>query len=252
MSMTSGRDVVPGTLEAGGHAEQKFRELRAEYRRSIRKVTWPILAVAVTSSFVGYMRTDFVTYLLVLLGGGAFVLFLAWRDILPRHVEHWEEGAEGERKTAKQLSKLPPGWRVWHDLNGPRGNIDHLVVGRGGVFVLDTKNWTDRSVSFERGVPVSTSRHRPTSRFLDHRLAGAMLARSAAQSAPLAKALGRRVWVQAVVVLWADLEQPVTQVNRVTYVHGSELSGWLISQPQRLTDVEVQTLARAIGRSTTP
>jgi len=46
MSMTSARDVVPGTMEAGGHAEQGFRELRADYRRSIRRVTWPILAVA--------------------------------------------------------------------------------------------------------------------------------------------------------------------------------------------------------------
>lgn len=188
-----------------------------------------------------------VTYLLVFFGGGAFVLFLAWRDILPAHVEHWEEGAEGERKTAQQLSKLPPGWRVWHDLNGPRGNIDHLVVGRGGVFVLDTKNWTDRSLSFERGVPVSTSRRRPTRRFRDDRLPGTMLARSAAQSAPLAKALGRRVWVQAVVVLWADLEQPVAQVNRVTYLHGSELSGWLTSQPHRLSTAEVEKLANAIG-----
>ena len=68
-----------------------------------------------------------------------------------------------------------------------------------------------------------------------------------AQSAPLAKALGRRVWVQAVVVLWADLEQPVAQVNRVTYLHGSELSGWLTSQPHRLSTAEVEKLANAIG-----
>ena len=95
MSMTSARDVVPGTMEAGGHAEQRFREMRADYRRSIRRVTWPILAVAVTTSFVGYLRTDLVTYLLVFFGGGAFVLFLAWRDILPAHVEHW--GGRGRR-----------------------------------------------------------------------------------------------------------------------------------------------------------
>jgi hypothetical protein len=116
MSMTPARDVLPGSMEAG-HAEQMFRELRADYRRSIRKVTWPILVVAVMTSFVGYLRTDFVTYLLVFFGGGAFVPFLAWRDILPAHVGYWEAGAEGERQTAKQLGKLPPGWRIWHDLN---------------------------------------------------------------------------------------------------------------------------------------
>jgi hypothetical protein len=120
-------------------------------------------------------------------------------------------------------------------------------VGRGGVFVLDTKNWADRSVTFERGVPVTTPRRRPTNRFIHDRVPGAMLGRSAAQSAPLTKVLGRRVWVQAVVVLWAELERPVTEVNRVTYLHGSELSGWLTSRPHRLSAVDVDTLAQAIG-----
>lgn len=54
-------------------------------------------------------------------------------------------------------------------------------------------------------------------------------------------------WVQAVVVLWAELEQPVTETNRVIYVEGSELRAWLMGQPQRLSIEEVEALGCGIG-----
>jgi hypothetical protein len=54
----------------------------------------------------------------------------------------WERGADGERATAAQLDRLSPRrWTVWHDLRVPGScaNIDHLVVGRSGVWVIDSK-----------------------------------------------------------------------------------------------------------------
>ena len=39
------------------------------------------------------------------------------------------------------------GWQVLHDLHWPGrpfANIDHIVVGPGGVFVIDSKNWLGR------------------------------------------------------------------------------------------------------------
>lgn len=57
--------------------------------------------------------------------------------------EAWRIGAEGERRTAKALDKLPPSYRVLHDLPMPRSraNIDHVVVGPTGVFTIETKNY---------------------------------------------------------------------------------------------------------------
>ena len=42
----------------------------------------------------------------------------------------------------KRLVKLGPAWRVLHSIPvGSRGtDIDHLVIGPGGVFSLNTKN----------------------------------------------------------------------------------------------------------------
>ena len=65
-----------------------------------------------------------------------------------RAAEQWEKGAEGERSTAEALAALPAdSWTVMHDVawpGRPRANIDHVVVGPGGVFVIDSKNWAGR------------------------------------------------------------------------------------------------------------
>ena len=60
---------------------------------------------------------------------------------------NWRRGARGERRTARQLRPLlRRGWVVFHDLAIPRSgaNADHLVIGPGGVFLIDSKNWRGR------------------------------------------------------------------------------------------------------------
>ena len=59
----------------------------------------------------------------------------------------WQRGAAGERRTARLLSQLERhGWAVLHDLAlpGSRANLDHLVIGPGGVFVIDSKQYRGR------------------------------------------------------------------------------------------------------------
>lgn len=66
---------------------------------------------------------------------------------LLRNAEMYERGADGEVQTASVLAALPPEWVSLHDLRWPgrqRANIDHIVLGPGGIFVIDTKNWSGR------------------------------------------------------------------------------------------------------------
>ena len=66
---------------------------------------------------------------------------------LQRSAALWEKGAEGEVAVARALEALPEGWVALHDLVWPgrqRANIDHVVIGPGGVFVVDAKNWSGR------------------------------------------------------------------------------------------------------------
>jgi hypothetical protein len=77
------------------------------------------------------------------------VLGLGWRlrFRVSQDTRNWQRGARGERRTARQLRRLGRhGWVVFHDLAipGSGANADHLVIGLGGVFLLDSKNWRGR------------------------------------------------------------------------------------------------------------
>lgn len=64
---------------------------------------------------------------------------------LNRVAEKYEQGAAGEQATADALKALPPGWRVMHDVKWPGrrfANIDHVVIGPSGIYVVDSKLWT--------------------------------------------------------------------------------------------------------------
>jgi hypothetical protein len=59
----------------------------------------------------------------------------------------WRRGAAGERRTAHLLEHLgQQGWAVLHDLAipGSQANLDHVVIGPGGVFVIDSKQYRGR------------------------------------------------------------------------------------------------------------
>ena len=60
----------------------------------------------------------------------------------PLSTRAWRVGAQGEITLAAALAAVPD-IRLLHDrrVAGTRGNIDHLVVGPAGVFVVDAKHY---------------------------------------------------------------------------------------------------------------
>jgi hypothetical protein len=68
-----------------------------------------------------------------------------WRRFLggrfKRDYGAWSQGAEGEEVVGEILEGLvADGWQVIHDVSLGRGNIDHVVVGPGGLFTVETKS----------------------------------------------------------------------------------------------------------------
>jgi len=57
----------------------------------------------------------------------------------------WGDGARGDELLAEALAGVP-GIAVLHDrrLPGTRANIDHVVIGPGGIFVVDAKRYAGR------------------------------------------------------------------------------------------------------------
>jgi hypothetical protein len=70
----------------------------------------------------------------------------------PQSTRAWAIGAAGEEKLAAELDKAP-GLRMLHDrrVPGTRGNIDHIVIGPAGIFVVDAKNHQGRIEIRDRG-----------------------------------------------------------------------------------------------------
>jgi hypothetical protein len=59
----------------------------------------------------------------------------------PPEIEAWRAGAEAERRTARALDRLArAGCTVLHDLSlaGSAGNVDHLIIGPSGVWMIET------------------------------------------------------------------------------------------------------------------
>ncbi|HEX8092263.1 nuclease-related domain-containing protein, partial [Jatrophihabitans sp.] len=70
--------------------------------------------------------------------------------VLGVHTEEraWRIGADGEELVAAQLQRLGPAWKTLHAVPvGDHGSdIDHVIVGPGGVYTINTKNHPDASV----------------------------------------------------------------------------------------------------------
>ncbi|MGP9018549.1 nuclease-related domain-containing protein [Streptomyces sp. BR1] len=64
--------------------------------------------------------------------------------------DSWRKGLAGEQRVGRELRRLrsvAPGWHVLHSITLPRGvDIDHLLLGPGGVFSINTKHHDGRTV----------------------------------------------------------------------------------------------------------
>jgi hypothetical protein len=82
-------------------------------------------------------------------------LILALTDD-PQSTKAWERGAVGEELLARRLTELPDTFRVLHDrrIRGTRANIDHIVIGATGIWVVDAKRYVGKrpSLRVEGGI----------------------------------------------------------------------------------------------------
>lgn len=124
---------------AGGSALAGYREeLRSRRAAGFRCAVSAAAAAGlgwVALHLGGNLRTAAIT------GAALALLCAVWMRPRP-DPERWLRAAAGEAATARLLDRLPARrWVVIHDLGvpGSRSNIDHLVIGPTGVWVVDTK-----------------------------------------------------------------------------------------------------------------
>jgi hypothetical protein len=133
----------------GGSAQAQWRQLRAaEWTAWIRTLPWRVAVILGIGAAGGLLGSLLAPRLSLVLGGLAAVA-AGWglRFKPSPDAVAWRRGAAGERRTAQLLGPLERhGWAVLHDLAVPhsQANLDHLVIGPGGVFVIDSKQYRGR------------------------------------------------------------------------------------------------------------
>jgi hypothetical protein len=133
-----------GSPGASAHAE--YRRRRAiEWAAWTRTLPWRV-AVILGVGAGGALLGSLLAPRLGLVAGGLAAVAAGWglRFRPSPDAIAWRRGAAGERRTAQLLGSLERhGWAVLHDLAvpGSQANLDHLVIGPGGVFVIDSKQY---------------------------------------------------------------------------------------------------------------
>ncbi len=127
-----------GRPGASAHAAYQSRRV-VELTRWMRGLPWRAAATLASGTAVGLLAPR-LSVLAGALAAGVAGWVLRFRT--SPETRAWRRGATGERRTARLLARLERhGWAVLHDLAvpGSRANIDHLAIGPGGVFVIDSK-----------------------------------------------------------------------------------------------------------------
>jgi hypothetical protein len=129
----------------GGSALARYRARRAaEWRNWLGSLHWRVVAVVGGGVGAGLVAAVFTWPALGKVAGLVMATGLGWslRFRISQDARAWRLGAQGERRTARILGRLErDGFVAFHDLAvpGSPANVDHLVVGPTGVFVIDSK-----------------------------------------------------------------------------------------------------------------
>lgn len=125
------------------------------------RTQWPLLIVVM---LIGYLlrtalpQPTISTTVAGMLFIGLAIAVAAAANHSRNRLQSFLKGAKGEEVTARALSMLPEEFTIFHGLATRKkefttsggGDIDHVVVGPNGIFVVETKNWQD-TITIENG-----------------------------------------------------------------------------------------------------
>jgi Holliday junction resolvase len=142
----------------------------------------------------------------------------------------WQRGAEGERSVGAVLEGLlENGWHVIHDASLGRGNIDHVAIGPGGVFTIETKSHGGRIglASIDSG----------------------MLSQAYAEKKLVERISGEQVEALLVFSRAYLIGRVPARRRGVTVLPARMLAGYLQRRPQRLSPAQARELDERLAEA---
>lgn len=156
----------------------------------------------------------------------------------------WARGEQGERLVGAELDTLPlHSWWVFHAV--PRGStgtdIDHLVIGVGGVYTVNTKNVTGSVWVAERALLVDGQR-------TSYLPAAAHEARDTARR--ISKRIGTVIDIRPILAF----TRPITikaMPSDVVVLQAGAVRAWIEKQPHVLTPEQAYEIVVIADKPTT-
>jgi hypothetical protein len=177
----------------------------------------------------------------------AMMLIWKWADrkfaVLERDRMNLRRRASGETLVGVVLREFPGDFRVINALKTPFGNLDHVVVGPTGVFVLETKNWRGLVASDGKGELLCNGR--PADKPYIREYVGKLMGIKARVKA---LAPGLDPYLQPLLVFTsAKVDATWGTTRSVHCLREDQLSSYVVESKrgQRLSAQDIDTLVRA-------
>jgi hypothetical protein len=154
-------------------------------------------------------------------------------------------GVVGEIEVGESLDRLGSDWRVLHAVSvDGGGDIDHIAIGPGGVFIIATKNHTGYDIwASQRTFMVAGIRY-PYVRNMEHEMGRA--------ERVISTALGRTIEVTGILAIVAPKSLTVRQRHRdVAVLHSAHLVPWLVRRRRVLSHDDVVEIGAVAALSST-
>ena len=138
----------PGELSARVTYERRLARHKAKIRLHRTRTILLGGSVVIAAMVLGFLLAPLLrtaSFLAWSVAASAAVWTMAEIGAIPAEISAWRTGADGEDQTARALAELEAeGFIVLHDRRQPgsSANIDHVIVGPTGVFVVETKSYS--------------------------------------------------------------------------------------------------------------
>lgn len=210
--------LTKGLLRPAGHSlATKIAETQFDLAGALlaAPLAGAVIILSIASTYTTGQTFSSIYVAIVTIAIMAFCIWNVQKALrLFRKLKQLKLGWEGELATAEELNKLMrSGYDVFHDIQEQNFNVDHVVVGPSGVYVIETKAYTKQ----KRGQSDSFWRATYDGKTID--FAGYTT------SAPLDQAARNAKWVSK----W--LSQATGE--RVTTIPVVALPGWYVDRKAR-------------------
>lgn len=150
-----------------------------------------------------------------------------------------DRGAYAEEVVAERLKELPEGYQVFNDITFEGFNIDHVAVGPGGIFLVETKSHKGNVDA--KGDTLLLNGAQPSKNFLNQAW------RQAYQLRDFIKKHSSKEWNITPVLCFTRAFVKIRQpIKGIAVVNGKYLSTYLSRQSKKLSSEDIEIVTRIL------